>query len=375
MKRLALTSLLCLVGCSAPETPTTIDQSTFTTCDDRTFTVTVTAERTPIGPSSNAIRKFGDAAFIVESGSNTVAKIAGGEVSEFANVENDRNPWDVWADDDTVWVTNYLRNSVSVLDRTTGELLHEIEDDAFDNPSAIVGIGDHVYISQVAFRGTEYGSGSVVQIDRTSREVVRTFPTVDRNPQFLSVVEHQGIQMLAVTNSGEFEVTDAGAFAKTDGSLELWTLDGDAVTQEVYPLPLVDDRRIGSPGEPHQVGDTLYLSSGTAPVMFKFDLASRTFERGTRDPIVLYETEDDALHRTSVHRDLIWVTAFNQDALLVFDPECDRVVDADIALDRSELLAGPYGTVFFRDKVDSGFFILSNANTVGRLELKEDDDD
>ena len=140
-----------------------------------------------------------------------------------------------------------------MFDRESGERITEIEDDALDYPSGIGGVGDRIFVSQGAFRGSAYEEGSVVEINRSTRTVETRTPTSAKNPQFLSVINFEEKTWLAVVNSGEFDVTESGAFVKTAGSLELWDIAVDPVARESFELPLVEDRRIGSPAEAHQV--------------------------------------------------------------------------------------------------------------------------
>ena len=110
-----------------------------------------------LGPSVNGVRRFGDDIYIVESGSNTIARLdpSTGVASQWVDVGNERSPWDVWAIDDELWITNFVADTVTVADRDTGEVLAEVRDDTFAGPAGIAATAEHVYVDGEKVRTLE----------------------------------------------------------------------------------------------------------------------------------------------------------------------------------------------------------------------------
>ncbi len=79
---------------------------------------------------------------------------------------------------------------------------------------------------------------------------------------------------------------------------------------------------VGNPGGPAVVGDTVFLGSGTAPVIFQLNLKDGSVLRGTNDPIEVRPVGDvNALMVPFAGPDgRLYVADFNMDLLHVYDP-------------------------------------------------------
>ena len=375
----ALALLAC--ACSSPSDDPTYGEPGELVCDDGIPSPVILVDRqvATVGESVNSLRRFGDDAYVVESGSNTVAKLdlATGARTVHVDVGNERGPWEVWASEDELWITNYIANTVTIADRATGAVIDEISHPAFAQPSAITGTTDRVYVGNVEFAGTnDFGPGHVTVIDRETREVFGSIATQKKNPQHLEVVELSDGPRVVVVDSGAF-LLDDGAFAGSDAAVEIWTETEEPLEPEVSvaELPLVDNRRVGSPGRPLKAtgSDTLYFASGTGPFLFSLDAARGTWLRGSDDPIVIAQTTGDSLNHGAIdERGVIYITAFNEDALYLVDTTCDEVLAGPIPLEESSMLAGPYGLIPVErgdGRVDA-FFVLSHAHELGRVRLR-----
>jgi hypothetical protein len=339
-----------------------------------------------IGPTSNAIRRGDDALWIVESGSNTVSKFDLERrrlQRDFIDVGEGRNPYDIAIDPSAgrAFVTNWLAGTVSIADTQTGRIVDELSFDAFDFPQGVEVTDDYLYVTNVHFRGgddaTAFDEGTVSIIDRDALEIVETVETTWKNPQYIRAIETPHGPRLALVSAGV--ITTAGALA-SDGGLEVWEpyQAGAPVERTTHELPVVRNEhgepRIGGPGRPlaQPGGATLYFTSATAPAVFKFDLESLTWVRGTDDPIELYDSRAETLHHGAFGPDgLLWVTAFNRDSLYVIDPACDDVLAASIPLGTTDaLLEGPHGLqVTATGETRHAYYIMSRANALGRLRL------
>ncbi|MDX1618629.1 MAG: hypothetical protein R3224_07565, partial [Balneolaceae bacterium] len=146
---------------------------------------------------------------------------------------------------------------------------------------------------------------------------------------------------------------------------------------EVALFELGDDPSLGILGYPaHQPGGShIYFASGTAPVVFKLDMATMSWERGARDPIRLYDSRGNALHDARMGPNgVLFVTAFNRDELYLVDTNCDARLGDPVLLDDSEFLAGPHGVVPVTTESGVDAWVgMSLANELTRVNFRFDE--
>jgi len=346
---------------------------------------TVDTEYARVRESSNAIRRGDGHFWIVESASNTVRRFSpetGEARAAFIDVGNDHNPYDIALapEADRAYITNYSANSVTVADTTTGEVLAEISDERFDGPSGVAVAGGRVFVTNVAHTGDGFEAGSVALIDRDRREVVATLETRWKNPQFARRIETPEGPRVAISDAGAIDRGEGeGEFARptSPAGLELWEpgAPGGPPARRTYRLGVDEAEALGAPGraQPTPDGRFLYFASATAPAVFKFDLAAGEWVRGTDNPIELYEADGDALHHGAMGPNgLLFVTAFNRDALYVLDTSCDKLLAGPVEVGTSgELLEGPHDVVArgTGDGVEA-YFVFSLRHTLGRIRLQ-----
>ena len=156
------------------------------------------------------------------------------------------------------------------------------------------------------------------------------------------MIEIAGSPRLVVVDAGAIAFVDGLARAGSEAAIELWeeTSDPLAPKRQFVPLPLrPDDPRIGLPGRPLHAPESgaIYLASATAPVLFRFDPATMRFVRGSEDPIVLADTRGDSLNHAAIdERGILYVTAFNEDALYLVDTACDQPLAGPLPLDEAQ---------------------------------------
>lgn len=355
---LLLVFFVSLFSCSdEPEgsTPTIFER-----CNGKKISIQFEAS-IPVGSNGNRLFELnGQTTLIVESGQNTVSQIRDGQIFPFIDVGQNRNPWSVWGDSKSIYVTNYASDSISVF--SSDGILKEEWTKGFSSPSSIIGDSKHVYISNVAFDGTIFQQGFTTIYDRDSKKRVRTLESSAQNPLFLSFISHQDKRYLGVTNAGSFEFTTEGTKVGSAASFELWNLDDLNDPVITTPLPLDPQGIIGSPGRPIQIEDSLFFISASQPVLFEYSLEKDEWTRGIQNPIRLRSPLPEALHFSSVWEDLIFVSAFNEDAMYIYDPMCEKV-SVPISLDDNvDYLAGPHDISI--SEAGKGSLILSLANLV-----------
>lgn len=344
----------------------------------KSLEVQVEPQMFTLGVSPNEVVRSGDDLFIAESGSNTVSKVnvrTRTHTPSFIDVGNNKNPYNVSMDQEHVFITNYLAQSVTVADRHTGTVHKEITSPLFQGPSGVLVTNDLILVTNVNYRGAtkDYGEGSVVLIDKSSLKVLGAVHTQKKNPQYVIKLEDvaSGVRV-AVISTGALGKAQGRYTPRTPGAVEVFTF-GEAVLEpkrELAPLELSTTwPSRGAPGQAmrSQDGAYLYVVSATAPVVFKLSLKDMTWSRGVDDPIVLYESSEDTLHHAALdqERGLMYITSFNKDELLLLDTACDEVVPTQLDLGHvPDLLEGPHGLVVHPLGV---YFITSNSGVLGRI--------
>lgn len=330
------------------------------------------------GPTLNSIVDDGEYLWIVESGSNTVSRYHPGRdeyQKGFVDVGNGKNPYDIAVPEQgtRVFITNYEADSITVADRNTGEVVQRIRSSKFAKPSDITVTERAIYVTNVNYEQRRYGEGSVTVISRQSFQVAGNISTANKNPQYIETFKKDGKPHLLVVNTGKisYQNKEVGP-----ASVEIWTPSDKPLKPDKTEIsfPEVDDKKLGAPGYPAITpeGRFAYLSSSTAPVLFKLDLKKQKLFRGPENPIRLYQTDKLALdHVAAGPNGFLYVTAFNKDALHIVDTNCDEPVAGPISIGQtSEQKEGPHALVTRqKDGKTSVYYLMSLANSIGRTRV------
>lgn len=327
---------------------------------------------------------------VVESRDNTISRYSSktNTYERIADLGNDRSPYDLFADEDAVWVSNYLSNSVSKIVRPGFEV-EEIVLENFKNPSGIAVIGDLLIVSNVNYLSPlqGFGESTVTAIEKTSGTFLWTETMPQKNVQFVDVIEWEGAKHLVLTSTGSVEFVEGDAVATSDGGVEVWTPNGGDQTTPgttfdrrsvVFSVPSA--QRSGALSRPAKLPGTpfLYFVSATAPELYKLDLGTMQWVRGADNPITLYETARDSLHHLSIGPDNIaYITAFNTDSLWRVDTRCDAVIPGEIPVGKTALLEGPHmiATVVAPEGGVDAYYLMSLSNTLSRVRFRANPDE
>ncbi len=385
---IALALLLCTaLGCGEDSTsPLELELRTEAVCVDGVgeFDVFIERQISAIGPVGNDLAASTNSVWVVESGSNTVSRLdrdSGSYHDFFVDVGNERNPYAATVDETAreLWIANYASDTVSVASMDTGEILEEFEDESFENPSTVVLSDTHAYVGNVNFISLAegYGPGSITVIDRANSQVVGVLETEFKNPQFMAVEVVDGSATLLVSSGGELERRNDRVEVVSEGGLEIYDINADPVApdHQSFALGQVTAGNKGAPGEPllSPDGGRLYFVSGNAPVLFVFDLLGREWVHDASSPIEIYQTDGDATHKAVLDTDgLLWITAFNEDALYLFDTSCLENVAPPIDLGRvANMLEGPQSILVVDDGAAAreGYVVMTISNALGRVRL------
>jgi sugar lactone lactonase YvrE len=339
----------------------------------------VEKEVTSIGASSNQIVKDGDFLWIVESGDNVVSRYnleTDSYTSGFIDVGSGRNPYSIAIAKEArrVYITNFASDSITVADYDTGDVVQEIEAESLASPSGIALTESSIYVTNINLDGREYGDGSVTVLKRSDFSTAGTLNTAQKNPQFVETVKINGNNTVIVAETGVISFGEGGSVSGvSEGAIEIWTEpsgDGQLEKTTLTIENLESNPTLGGPGRIAITPDksSAYVASGTAPVLFKVDLADKELERGVDNPIQMYETEGSSLDSIDIaDNGILALTAFNKDALYLYDTDCDEKIAGPIDLATSSQLEGAQDiSIFPTDNGYEGYFLMGLASRMGK---------
>ena len=344
---------------------------------------TIQIEAHTTGPVNNTIEIAAGAAWVVHSGDNTVGRFdlsTGGFDPAFVDVDDGRNPWALAEAGGRLFITNFLTDSLSVADAATGAVLDERTDLGLEAPTGVAAGGGVAVVVSSNFIGPGYGPGSIQALRLLDGppfvEPLGRIESSARAP--LDVVYEPQRRRFYVVESGDSGVDEeTGAFVpRSSGAvevIEVSALEEGLVAQDVarVSLPLSEDDPFA--GTPRTLilapdGRHGYLPSGSSPQLYKIDLETLEVLRGASNPIEVYLGEGNQLTGLAFRPDGVgYLTAFNQDALYLFDSGCDASVLGPFGLGSSALLEGPLDIAY--DPVSAQALVImsvSNALTIVR---------
>jgi DNA-binding beta-propeller fold protein YncE len=382
---LVVVALFGLIGCGEPDVssgPARVYEAGEAVCEGGVeaprAAVFPDVQTTGVGP--NVIKQGDDYLWIVESLDNSISRFdpaTGTYDLYFIDVGNDRNPYDLHIDEEKhlAYITNWVAGTLTVASTQTGEVVAEIgvDTDDFDAPQGVTASDDYIYVTNTHYRSNTFDEGSVTVVDRDSLEVVARVATTKKNPQFAETIVTSDGPRIVIVSSGD--IGQSGV-ARSDGAVELWaeTDEPGAPDREVFVLESTDDQRHGAPGRPLLTpdGTRLYMPSATAPALFALDLEQKTWLHDTADPLTVYDSQDLALDTAAIDsRGIIYVTAFNEDALYLVDTSCDEVLAGPIDLGVTSLGEGPQDVqIVEASQGATAFFIMGGSNVMGKVELE-----
>ena len=308
----------------------------------------VTTEVAALGTFPNTVTVAGGYGWVVNSGDNTVARYSLSDPNDidnsFIDVGNDQNPYDLAVYGDRIYITNNVGNSITVAD-TMGNVIDTVALPELVSPQDILATEDYLIVAntEFTFPAPTTRFGSVLVLSRTdSPALLNRLETGWSNPQYLALA---GDTLIAVSSGATDYDVDTGLVTPTSpGGVDFFSLAtieqamGADLSAEIPVAGLV-----GNPALPAVIRDTIYLGSGTAPVLFAMGLDG-TLHRGSSDPITLFDAQGGNALIAPYAGPLgsLVVLDFNNDQLLVVDPGCNEVIGDPVPLGTNgELLEGP----------------------------------
>jgi hypothetical protein len=113
-----------------------------------------------------------------------------------------------------------------------------------------------------------------------------------------------------------------------------------------------------------------YLPSSSAPHLYRVDLESLALTHGPSNPIEVYLGEGNQLTGLAfMGNGLGLVTAFNQDAVYLFDPDCGQSIAGPVDVGTGPLLEGALD-IAWDEARGQALVLMTNSNSLARLKVE-----
>ncbi|MFQ6105214.1 MAG: YncE family protein [Candidatus Glassbacteria bacterium] len=265
-----------------------------------------------LGDWPNDIVVRGDRAYVINSGSADmyVIDLLGDSLLSVIDLGEGNNPWSAaFYDDETMYVTNFLTNTVSKVDVSLGEVVSTIGVGV--GPEGLLVEGGLLYVANTGVAWPEYGDGTVSVIDLTTESVIDTV-TVGKNAQDL-VMDPQG----------ELNVICTGDYATSFGTIYCVDSATGTVTDSVW-----------TGGFPARAAITglgfLYAAAGgwiENGEVYLHNTISNTLLHGSEDPITTGTTAMDVAVCTEGY---MYAVSFDSNTVSVYDIPDEYVTDYQV---------------------------------------------
>lgn len=359
------------------------------------------------GMFPNTLKNFGTLTYVVNSGSNNI------QVFDFNNKNSDlidsiilppgSNPIDIAFLEDKAFVSNFVNQSVAVVDLNTNEcdtLITSVElenitpcgnqiviENAFEEPFEIVIQNGLVFIANNNFDDNfdPDGPGFVTVIDSESLELVEIITASGGNSALMEEINGD----IYLVNAGDvnFEAFPFTCNTSFPPSIDIIDTELLSVTSTIsIPLESANNNVClpqfitVSPDE-----TSAYLGLGLVGALLKIDTNNNSLVRGTNNPIII--TDLDGLNLPSdmqiLPNGIGLITLFNTDQVIGFDTANDTLnpfpfpfpVPAGIAATNpeSQLFDGTQFILFLNPDQDNTDVVISTgiSQIISRINLDQ----
>ncbi len=234
---------------------------------------TITQDIVTTGTIPNRIRIFDDRIYVVSSGDDNIKVIDPNDDTQILmtiGLDAGSNPWDIaFANNGKAYTTNYLSNTVSVVELSSGTIIKNI--DVGISPEGLIYKDGFLYVTNTGYSGwgTPYTNPSVSIIDVSKEEVVETI-SAPINPQDL-----------AFAPNGKLHVLCTGDYATTFGNVLVIDVDSKTAVDTIMVG--------GSPGDIEITDDGIgYCSAwgdGVNGFIYSYNTTNGDVLAGSDDPI------------------------------------------------------------------------------------------
>ena len=288
--------LPCFLSADVPRTLYTVNGSAETVSKLELDSKTITQNIAQTGQIPNKIMAHGELLFILDSGTSDI-KILDPRTDQIVRtiaLQPGANPWDMeFVGPNRVYVSNWVANTVSVLDLESGTIVKEIA--VGKGPEDILILNNQAFVTNSGYAGwgVPYEQGTVNIIDVLTDAVVDTL-AVPTNPQ-----------KAALAPDGKIHVLCTGDYENSYGSVAVIEL---LAGPDLYTPAVLDTIKLG--GAP---GDLEITASGKAyavdwgtetnGLLYAYDAWSGSVSHNVENPIkigpnvsrILYDARENCL--------------------------------------------------------------------------------
>jgi len=238
--------VFCLLSFASADIPRTMyvlngSAETLSKMDIQSGAITQNVALT--GQMPNRIYAYREMIYAIDSGTSDIKVISPftDTVVETIALKPGANPWAMaFVGQDRVYVTNWIANSISVVDLATRHIEKEIP--AGKGPEGLLVVNNQAFVANTGYAGwgVPYEQGSVSVIDILSDSVVFTLP-VPTNPQDIALAPDGRVHVLCTGNygdiSGKVAVIDlyTGPFYNTPAVVDTIEIGGSPGDLEITP--------------------------------------------------------------------------------------------------------------------------------------------
>lgn len=295
---LSLFLLATVVHADIPRTMYILNGSAETVSKMTMDNITVNQDVLVAGAIPNQIVAHNGLIYVVNSGTDNIQVISPvtDEVVETIALPTGSNPWAIaFTGASKAYVTNYIANTVSVIDLSTGSITKDIP--VGKSPEGVVVLDNQAFVTNTGYAGwgAPYVQGTVSVIDILADSVTHTLP-VPTNPQNITI-----------SPDGNLHVTCTGNYADQFGKIAAINL----YTGPSWNTPAVVDTFIvgGSPAK------TIVTDAGKAYCvawgdgvnghLYSYDVFADTVTHNSDNPLLVGPNVSDLVYDKK--ENAIWI--------------------------------------------------------------------
>ena len=263
-----------------PRTLYTINSSAETISKMELSSKSITQNIAKTGQAPNQIVAHNEMIYVIDSGTSDI-KILDPRTDRIVKtiaLKPGANPWDIeFVSTTTAYVSNWVANTVSVVDLEAGEIIKEI--DVGKGPEDIMILNNQAFVTNTGYAGwgVPYEQGTVSIIDILTDTVIDTLP-VPTNPQ-----------KAALAPDGKIHVLCTGDYDEKTGRVAII----DLYTGPMWNVPAVVDtiELGGSPGDltitPAGKAYAIAWGDGVNGFLYSYDAFNGAVSHNSQNPLLI----------------------------------------------------------------------------------------
>ncbi|MDA3860015.1 MAG: hypothetical protein PF445_02210 [Melioribacteraceae bacterium] len=251
----------------------------------------ITKDIVEIGLFGNKIKIYEERIYVVTSGEDNIKVVDPKDdtnILQIIGLDAGSNPWDItFASTDKAYISNWITNTVSVIDLVSGTVVKNIE--VGKAPEGIIYKDGKVYVTNTGYAGwgQPFNNSSVSIIEVAEDRVIGTIST-PINPQDL-----------AFAPDGKLHVLCTGDYATSFGTIAIIDVDSQLMIDSVFVGGSPGDIEITNAG----IGYCSAWGDGVNGFLCAYDTESKLVYSSSEDPIrvgpnvsqIVYDYQENVL--------------------------------------------------------------------------------